>query len=87
MARLARLQLTEAETERMQQQLAAIVEHVAELSAVDTNDVSPDVAGSEAVLGERPDVVQPSLTTAQALAQAPESTEDSFCVPAFVEEG
>ncbi len=87
MARLARLELTESESEQLRGQLESIVGYVAELSSVDTDDVLPDTPQMQAGAAIREDRVLPGLTTEAALDQAPERADDSFCVPAFVDEG
>ncbi len=87
MARLARLELTESDCEQLRQQLESIVGYVAELSFVDTEHIAPDMPRAEAEAAVREDRVLPGLTTEAALEQAPERTDDSFSVPAFVDEG
>ena len=87
MARLARLELTESESEQLREQLESIVGYVAELSSVDTEHVAPDMPRTEAEAAVREDRVLPGLTTEAALDQAPERADDSFSVPAFVDEG
>lgn len=72
-ALLARLGLSDAERERMREQLSSILDHIDQLRAVDTSNVAPtaQVIPLEPILRE--DVVEPSLTVEQALANAPRS--------------
>lgn len=86
-AKLARLELSEAEIERMVRDLGTILEHVAELSKVDTAGVEPTayVAVDSAPL--RPDAVVPGVDRELALREAPRQEDGGFAVPAFVDEG
>jgi aspartyl-tRNA(Asn)/glutamyl-tRNA(Gln) amidotransferase subunit C len=85
-ARLARLDLTEPEVERMVKDLGSILEHVAKLGAVDT----AGVAGTSYVAVEhapfRPDVVVPGVPPDVALSEAPRQADGGFAVPGFVDE-
>ncbi len=80
-ARLARLSLTDEETERMASELSGILEHVEAIGELDLDGVPPTthVIALENVL--RPDEVAPSLDRERALAGAPDATADSFRVP------
>lgn len=87
-ARLANLELTEAEKESLSVQLAAIVEHIDQLNELDTSAVKAwqtRSAGNAATsYASRDDVVQPSLGQATALEQAPEPDEGHFTVPRVI---
>jgi len=78
---LARLDLDEAETAAMSDQLTRILDYVAQLEAVDTAGVTPTT--HPVALGEafREDVVRPSLDPEAALANAPATDGASFIVP------
>lgn len=80
-AALARLELTEAETELYRDQLSAILEHVTALSELDTADVpaTAQVTGLRNVLAE--DVVMPS-DGRKLLTGVPQSAGDSIKVRA-----
>jgi aspartyl-tRNA(Asn)/glutamyl-tRNA(Gln) amidotransferase subunit C len=80
-ARLARLQLSEEELERMASELSGILEHVDRITALDLDDVAPTshVVALENVL--RPDEPEPSLPREVALANAPDSSDGMFRVP------
>jgi aspartyl-tRNA(Asn)/glutamyl-tRNA(Gln) amidotransferase subunit C len=80
-ARLARLQLSEEEIERMATELSGILEHVDRISALDLDDVEPTshVVALENVL--RADEPEPSLPREVALANAPDAADGTFRVP------
>lgn len=84
-AHLARLQLTEAEIEMMTRQLSAIVDYVDQLQQVNTEGVEP-MAHALAVQNVfRADEPAPSLTAADALANAPQRQDDFYRVPAVLD--
>lgn len=80
-ARLARLELSEEEVERMAVELSGILEHVDRIAALDLDDVEPTshVVELENVL--RADEPEPSLPRERALEQAPEPVDGAFRVP------
>jgi aspartyl-tRNA(Asn)/glutamyl-tRNA(Gln) amidotransferase subunit C len=80
-ARLARLELTEPEVERMAAELSGILEHVDRIAALDLDDVEPTshVVALSNVL--RPDEPRPSLPRERALEQAPDPADGAFRVP------
>ena len=89
-ARLARLDLSEAEVERFAAELGTILTYVGEVQRVDTTDVAPmSHAGSLAPdsdpqasgAGWRDDHPRPCLDRASALANAPDASAGLFRVP------
>jgi aspartyl-tRNA(Asn)/glutamyl-tRNA(Gln) amidotransferase subunit C len=84
-AKLASLTLTDAEAERLTGELAAIVQYVEELKAVDTEGVEPTAAVLLGSARWRADDVEAGLERSEVLAQAPESGHDGFVVPTFVD--
>ncbi|MCB1016181.1 MAG: Asp-tRNA(Asn)/Glu-tRNA(Gln) amidotransferase subunit GatC [Acidimicrobiales bacterium] len=80
-ADLARLALSDDELEQFTGQLAAVLDHAADVEALDVADVPPTShpVPLENVL--RDDVVTPSLDRAEVLAQAPAVEDDRFRVP------
>jgi aspartyl-tRNA(Asn)/glutamyl-tRNA(Gln) amidotransferase subunit C len=80
-ARLARLELSDEEVERMASELSGILEHVDRISALDLEDVEPTthVVALENVT--RPDEPAPSLPRERALEHAPDAVEGAFRVP------
>ena len=86
-AKLAKLQLSDAEVERMVKDLGTILEHVAELSKVDTSGVPPTAYVAVDAAPLRPDVVVEGVNRDIALREAPRHEDGGFAVPAFVDEG
>jgi aspartyl-tRNA(Asn)/glutamyl-tRNA(Gln) amidotransferase subunit C len=92
-AELANLELTAEEEPRMQRDLNAILEHIVQLSELDTTDVEPmaqvgDVLGTSAGLaGEslRVDEIRPSVDRPAVMASAPETDGRFFKVPKVIE--
>jgi aspartyl-tRNA(Asn)/glutamyl-tRNA(Gln) amidotransferase subunit C len=80
-ARLARLQLTEEEVDRFTEQLAAVLEHAADVEALDTSGVPPTAHPLPLANVLRDDQVEPSLDRDEVLAQAPAVEDGRFRVP------
>jgi aspartyl-tRNA(Asn)/glutamyl-tRNA(Gln) amidotransferase subunit C len=80
-ARLARLRLTDEETERMSSELSTILDHIEKINELDLEDVEPTshVIQVENVLRE--DEPRPSWPRERMLAEAPDATESGFRVP------
>ena len=80
-ARLARLELTEPELERMAGELSGILEHVERMNELELDGVEPTshVVTLENVL--RPDEPRPSWPREQVLELAPDPDESAFRVP------
>ena len=85
-ALLARLELTDAELDTYTEQLAAIIEHAADVAALDLDDVPPTAHPLPLENVLRPDVVAPSLDRDEVLAQAPSVEDRRFRVPAILGE-
>jgi aspartyl-tRNA(Asn)/glutamyl-tRNA(Gln) amidotransferase subunit C len=81
-ARLARLELPEADLARMQQQLSAILDYVEQLNELDTENVEPLAHPLPVQNVFRPDEPAPSLPVDAALQNAPNRVGDYFGVPA-----
>jgi aspartyl-tRNA(Asn)/glutamyl-tRNA(Gln) amidotransferase subunit C len=80
-ARLARLDLSDAEVTRFQGQLSAILEAVSKVSELDLSDVPPTshpLALSNAWAEDEP---QPCLTLDEVFANAPDRDDDHFRTP------
>jgi aspartyl-tRNA(Asn)/glutamyl-tRNA(Gln) amidotransferase subunit C len=89
-ARLARLELTDAECETMTRQLSSIVDYVAQLQQVDTSGVEPLAHALLVHNVFRPDEPAPSLPVDEALANAPDRRSDDrgsqfYGVPAVLD--
>jgi aspartyl-tRNA(Asn)/glutamyl-tRNA(Gln) amidotransferase subunit C len=85
-ARLARLQLGEAELERMRAQLSGILEYVDKLARLDTRAVEPTSHAVPLVNAMREDEVEPCLPRDAMLANAPEPEGEFFRVPRIIED-
>ena len=83
-AMLARLHLEPDEIERMQHELAAILEHFQAIAAVDTADVPAMTHAVPMDLRMRVDAAEPSLPTELALAAAPRRDGDLIVVPSSI---
>jgi aspartyl-tRNA(Asn)/glutamyl-tRNA(Gln) amidotransferase subunit C len=86
-ARLARLDLTLEEQERLRAQLGLILEHAAKVGEVAADDVPPTSWAIPRANVYREDEPEPSLTQAAALANAPEAEDGRFKVTRIVETG
>ncbi|NNG19008.1 Asp-tRNA(Asn)/Glu-tRNA(Gln) amidotransferase subunit GatC [Naumannella sp. ID2617S] len=86
LGRLARIELTADELERLAPQLTVILESVAQVSALDTTDVPPTSHPEPLTNVFRADEVRPSLPVADALAMAPAAEEGRFRVPRILGE-
>lgn len=82
---LARLKLRPKELKKLRKQLSEIIDFVGQLSRVETKEVIPtsQVTGFENVFRE--DIVRPSLSQDEALANAPRKHEGYFVVKAIFE--
>ena len=80
-ARLARLEIPDAEVERMQAQLSDILDAVGKVGELDLADVPPTSHPLDVVNVWRDDVPRPSLTREDALANAPDTADGAFRVP------
>jgi aspartyl-tRNA(Asn)/glutamyl-tRNA(Gln) amidotransferase subunit C len=80
-ARLARLELSEEEIERMAGELSGILEHVERMNELDLDGVEPTshVVELENVL--RPDAPRPSWPRDRVLEAAPDPADGAFRVP------
>jgi aspartyl-tRNA(Asn)/glutamyl-tRNA(Gln) amidotransferase subunit C len=81
-ARLARLELSEEELERMRVQLSAILEAVGKVSELDLEGVEPTAHPLDLVNVLAEDEPRPSVPREDALANAPDPEDGFFGVPA-----
>jgi aspartyl-tRNA(Asn)/glutamyl-tRNA(Gln) amidotransferase subunit C len=81
LANLARIDLDDAELDHLAPQLSVILESVASISEVASDDVPPTSHPLPLTNVFREDVVEPCLTAEQALAMAPEADQQRFSVP------
>lgn len=85
-ARLARLALTDEELDTFTGQLGAVLDHAADVEALDLADVPP--TDHPLPLGNvlRPDEVGPTLDRDEVLAMAPQAEDGRFRVPTILGE-
>jgi aspartyl-tRNA(Asn)/glutamyl-tRNA(Gln) amidotransferase subunit C len=86
LAKLARIDLTDAELDHLAPQLAVILESVAKVSEVADADVPPTSHAVPLRNVYRADEVRPGLTPEEALACAPEVEQQRFAVPRILDE-
>ncbi len=84
-ALLSRLELSEAERERAQNELSQIVGYFETLSKLDTTGVEPTMHALPLQNVLRKDEVRPGLSRDEALQNAPEQAGGMFQVPRVVE--
>ena len=84
-ATLAHLKLTDGQMEHYRGQLSSILEHIAKLQELDTNDVPPTTGGSLTEMPLRPDEVRPGLDLETLMKNAPGKSDDQFKVPPVFE--
>jgi aspartyl-tRNA(Asn)/glutamyl-tRNA(Gln) amidotransferase subunit C len=85
-ARLARLELSPDELERMRAQLDAILGYVEQLARIDTAEVVPTAHVLPLVNVMREDEVRPSYPVDAMLANAPDADDGAFRVPRILED-
>ena len=84
-ARLARLALTEEELTLFEGQLSKILDHAQTVTSLDTEGVNPTFHSMPLLNVFRPDEVEPPLSQAEALANAPAPEDGFFRVPRILE--
>lgn len=85
-AGLARLEFTQAEKEKLVQQLNEILTYMGKLGEVDTTNVEPLSHVIELKNVFRKDVLKPSYSSEEMLNNAPDRTEKFFRVPKVIGE-
>ncbi len=80
-ARLAELEFSDGEISKITPQLDKILEHVARVSAVDTDGIPPTSHVVEMKNVFRDDTVEDSVSQEDTLKNAPEEEDDGFKVP------
>lgn len=84
-ARLARLKLSDEEVQLFGAQLAEILDYVKQIESLDTNGVGPLVHALPMTDVLREDEPRDCLSQQQALANAPETQDGCFRVPAVID--
>ena len=85
-ARLARLELSAEEKERMREQLDRILGYIDKLRRLDTEGVPPTSHAVPMVNVMREDEPRPCLPPQEMLANAPDRSGDFFRVPRIIED-
>lgn len=85
-ARLARLTLTEDELDLFTGQLGAVLDHAADVEALDVGDVEPTAHPHPLRNVLRDDVPAPGVDRDEVLAAAPAVEADQFRVPPILGE-
>lgn len=85
-ARLARLALTDDELDLFTRQLGAVLEHAADVAALDTAGVPPTAHPLPLLNVLRPDEPRPCLDRDEVLSQAPAAELGRFRVPRILGE-
>ena len=84
-AKLARLEVTEAEKEKFTAQLNDILLYIDQLNELDTKGVAPMSHAIAVTNAFREDKIEESLGTQKALANAPDARGEFFRVPKVIE--
>lgn len=84
-AKLARLEVTETEKDKLTSQLNDILLYIDQLNELDTKGVAPMTHAIAVTNAFRPDQVRESLGTQIALANAPDARGEFFRVPKVIE--
>jgi aspartyl-tRNA(Asn)/glutamyl-tRNA(Gln) amidotransferase subunit C len=85
-ARLARLALSDAELEKMRDQLNGILAYIEKLNALATEGVEPTSHAVPMVNVMRDDATAACLPRDEALANAPDRAGEFFRVPRIIED-
>jgi len=85
-ARLARLELTDEETELFREQLSAVLERAQRIQSLPLDDVPPTAHPVELKNVWRDDVVVEADVSEGVLANAPDREENLFRVPRILED-
>ena len=83
-AKLARLDMTEADLDRYTDQLAKMLVHFEDIDALDLAGVEPLNQPYPLVNVLRPDVEEPTLDRDEVLAMAPAAEQNRFRVPPII---
>jgi aspartyl-tRNA(Asn)/glutamyl-tRNA(Gln) amidotransferase subunit C len=84
-AKLARLELNEAEKQQFTEQLNAILKYAGQLESLNTDGVAPTSHAMPLVNVMREDQARPSLPLEKVLLNAPDEEDGQFKVPAVLE--
>lgn len=85
-ALLSRLAFDDSESDAFAEQLSGILDYIEKLNELDTEGIEPTSHSLPLTNVLREDRQRPSLSTAQALANAPEVEDECFRVPPIIQE-
>ena len=85
-ARLARLHFSDEELDELAAQLSAVLDHAADIEALDVTGIEPTSHPHPLVNVTRDDEVRSSLGRDEVLAQAPSVDDGQFRVPPILGE-
>ena len=85
-ARLARLSFSDAELDEIAEQLSAVLDHAADVEALDASGIEPTSHPLPTTNVLRPDKLRPSLDRDEVLAAAPAVAEHQFRVPPILKD-
>lgn len=83
-ARLARLDIDDAQVEHFTEQLGKVMGHFSDIDALDLSSVEPMTQPYPLVNVMREDIELPTLDTDEVLAAAPAAEERRFRVPPII---
>ena len=86
MARLARLSFSDDELDELAAQLSAVLDHAADVEALDVSGIEPTSHPQPLTDVTRADEVRPSLPHHEVMSQAPSVAEGQFRVPPILGE-
>ena len=84
LAKLSRLELSDADVESMKGHLQNMLSHLDELRSLDLANVEPMTSVDEPATALRPDVVGECLPTELAFRNAPRVENDHFVIPKVI---
>ena len=84
LARLARLEFSETELEKMRESLGGLVEYIDMLKQLDLRGMEPMTAVDSSPRPLRPDREGPMLSKEAALRNAPETNLEHFSIPKVI---
>ncbi len=87
-AKLARLEFTDADYDKLTVEMNTVIGYIDQLSELTVTGIEPLENINESVETNilRPDSAKESLTSAQALSNAPKSADGFFLVPKVIEQ-
>lgn len=84
LAKLSRLELSDADVESMKGHLQHMLAHLDELRSLDLSNVEPMTSVDEPATALRPDVVGACLPNELAFANAPRVENEHFVIPKVI---